>query len=55
MLGRRVFRGAIPHGSDQGKRWMRPHETIDGLRREYLPEPYRNYRYEGSRPGTGWD
>lgn len=34
---------------------IRAHETIDGLKREYLPEPYRSYRYEGSRPGTGYD
>ncbi|ARQ00935.1 hypothetical protein [Pseudorhodoplanes sinuspersici] len=34
---------------------IRAHETIDGLKRDYLPEPYRSYRYENSRPGTGYD
>lgn len=28
------------------------HEIIDGLQRQYLPQPYRSFRYEGSRPGT---
>lgn len=31
---------------------IREHEIIDGLQRQYLPEPYRNFFYEGSRPGT---
>jgi hypothetical protein len=31
---------------------IRRHEIIDGLRREYFPEPYRSYQYDGSRPGT---
>lgn len=31
---------------------IRAHEIIDGLQRQYLPEPYRSFRYEGSRPGT---
>jgi hypothetical protein len=32
--------------------YIRAHEIIDGLRREYFPEPYRSYQYDGSRPGT---
>lgn len=31
---------------------IRTNEIIDGLQRQYLPEPYRSFRYEGSRPGT---
>jgi hypothetical protein len=34
---------------------IRNHEIIDGLRREYLPEPYRRLVIQGSRPGTGYD
>jgi hypothetical protein len=34
---------------------IRRHEIIDGLRREYLPEPYRRLVIPGSRPGTGYD
>lgn len=31
---------------------IRADEIVDGLQRQYLPEPYRSFRYEGSRPGT---
>jgi hypothetical protein len=31
---------------------IRGHEIVDGLRRQYFPEPYRSFRYEGSRVGT---
>ena len=31
---------------------IRAHEIIDGLQRQYLPEPYRSFHYAGSRPGT---
>lgn len=31
---------------------VRSHEIIDGLKRQYLPEPYRSFQYKGSRPGT---
>jgi hypothetical protein len=34
---------------------IRAHEIIDGLQRQYFPEPYRSFRYEGSRPGTEYD
>lgn len=34
---------------------IRRHEVIDGLRREYLPEPYRRLVIPESRPGTGHD
>jgi hypothetical protein len=34
---------------------IRRHEIIDGLQREYLPSEFRAVRYEGSRPGTGYD
>jgi hypothetical protein len=44
-----------------GKNWppmgltIRKHEIIDGLMRNYLPEPYRTLVFPGSRPGTGFD
>lgn len=34
---------------------IRQHEIIDGLQRQYFPEQFRNYHYEGSRPGTERD
>jgi len=34
---------------------IRNHEIIDGLQREYFPEPYRHYSYVGSRTGTDLD
>ncbi len=34
---------------------IRKHEIVDGLRREFLPEPYRSLVIPGSRPGTGDD
>jgi hypothetical protein len=34
---------------------VRAHEIIDGLQRHYFPEPYRNFSYAGSRPGTERD
>lgn len=34
---------------------VRRHEIIDGLQREYLPSPYNQLEFPGSRPGTGYD
>lgn len=34
---------------------IRRHEIIDGLQRQYFPEQFRSFRYEGSRPGTERD
>lgn len=34
---------------------IRRHEIIDGLQRQVLPEPYRHFRYDDSRPGTEFD
>lgn len=34
---------------------IRKHEIIDGLRREFLPEPCRSMVIPKSRPGTGYD
>lgn len=34
---------------------IRSHEIVDGLQRQYFPEPFRQFRYEGSRPGTDRD
>ncbi len=32
--------------------YIRPHEIIDGLQREYLPVEFQNLDYEGARRGT---
>lgn len=32
--------------------FIRPHEIIDGLQRQYFPKEYQNLEYEGARPGT---
>ena len=34
---------------------IRKREIIDGLQREYLPAPYNQLEFSGSRPGTGYD
>lgn len=34
---------------------IRKHEIIDGLQRQYFPAEFQNLKYEGSRPGTGYD
>ena len=34
---------------------IRAHEIIDGLQRQYFPEPYRSFQYEGARPGSEYD
>lgn len=34
---------------------IRKSEIIDGLRREHFPPELQRVRYEGSRPGTGYD
>ncbi len=34
---------------------IRAHEIIDGLQRQYFPEPYRSFQYDGARPGTEYD
>jgi len=35
--------------------YIRPHEIIDGLQREYLPKEFQNIAYEGARRGTAYD
>lgn len=32
--------------------YIRPHEIIDGLQRQYFPREFQDIRYEGARPGT---
>lgn len=34
---------------------VRRSEIIDGLQRQYFPEPYRSFQYEGARSGTEYD
>ena len=35
--------------------YIRPHEIIDALQRQYLPEEFRNVEYKGARHGTAYD
>jgi len=35
--------------------YVRPHEIIDALQRQYLPEEFQNIEYEGVRKGTPYD
>jgi hypothetical protein len=35
--------------------YIRPHEIIDGLQRQYFPKEFRNITYEGARRGTAYD
>jgi len=30
---------------------IKPHEVIDGLRRQFFPKEYQEIKYEGSRRG----
>jgi hypothetical protein len=46
--------GTKPHWPVMGLT-IRRHEIIDGLQRQFLPEPYRSFHYEDSRPGGEFD
>jgi hypothetical protein len=35
--------------------YIRPHEIIDGLQRQYFPEEFQSIEYEGARRGTAYD
>jgi hypothetical protein len=35
--------------------YVRPHEIIDGLQRQYFPKELQNIEYEGARRGTAFD
>lgn len=35
--------------------YIRPHEIIDGLQRQYLPEEFQSIQYEGARRGGALD
>jgi hypothetical protein len=35
--------------------FIRPHEIIDGLQRQYFPKEFQNIEYIGARPGTAND
>ncbi len=35
--------------------YIRPHEIIDGLQRQYFPTEFQNIEYEGARRGTAYD
>lgn len=35
--------------------YVRPHEIIDGLQRQYFPEEFQGLQYEGARHGTAYD
>jgi hypothetical protein len=32
--------------------YIRPHEIIDGLQRQYFPKEFQDFEYEGARRGT---
>ena len=34
---------------------IRKHEIVDGLQRVHFPPEFQKVRFEGSRPGTGYD
>jgi hypothetical protein len=35
--------------------YIRPHEIIDALQRQYFPAEFRDLEYEGARKGTAYD
>ena len=35
--------------------YIRSHEIIDALQRQYFPKKFRNIEYEGARKGTAYD
>lgn len=35
--------------------YIRPHEIIDGLQRQYFPKEFQDLQYEGARQGTAYD
>lgn len=35
--------------------YVRPHEIIDGLQRQYFPKEFQSIEYEGARRGTAYD
>ena len=35
--------------------YIRPHEIIDGLQRQYFPKEFQNIEYAGARRGTAYD
>ena len=35
--------------------YIRPHEVIDGLQRQYFPKELQDLKYEGARAGTAYD
>ncbi len=35
--------------------YIRPHEIIDGLQRQYFPKEFQNLEYKGARPGSADD
>lgn len=49
-----AVRGHYDEWPDMGL-YVRPHEIVDGLQRQYFPEEFRSFQYEGSRPGTEFD
>lgn len=49
---------AVPEHYDDWPRmglYVRPHEIIDGLQRQYFPKELQNFKYEGARPGGAYD
>jgi hypothetical protein len=49
-----AVRGHYEDWPDMGL-YIRPHEIIDGLQRQYFPKEFQDIRYEGARTGTDRD
>lgn len=49
-----AVRGHYDDWPDMGL-YIRSHEIIDGLQRQYFPEEFQTIAYDGSRPGTEHD
>jgi hypothetical protein len=35
--------------------YIRPHEIVDGLQRQYFPKKFQNFEYEDARRGNAYD
>ena len=49
-----AVRGHYDDWPDMGL-YIRPHEIVDGLQRQYFPEEFQYLNYEGSRRGGAYD
>jgi hypothetical protein len=49
-----AVRGHLDEWPNMGL-YIRPHEIIDGLQRQYFPKEFQGIKYEEARPGTAYD